>query len=68
MLSGAQSQLVSLWEVADVVTQEPMLDYYQRLLKGEGRSNALRATQLAMLAKSDRQHPYYWAGFIPIGL
>jgi CHAT domain-containing protein/Tfp pilus assembly protein PilF len=67
VLAGAQSQLVSLWNVADAPTQELMLDYYRRLLKGEGRSEALRATQLAMLANSARQHPYYWAGFIPIG-
>jgi CHAT domain-containing protein len=67
VLAGAQSQLVSLWDVADVATQELMLDYYQRLLKGEGRSEALRSAQLAMLAKPERQHPYYWAGFIPIG-
>jgi CHAT domain-containing protein/Tfp pilus assembly protein PilF len=67
VLAGAQSQLVSLWNVADAPTQELMLDYYQRLLKGEGRSAALRASQLVMLANPERQHPYYWAGFIPIG-
>jgi CHAT domain-containing protein/Tfp pilus assembly protein PilF len=67
VLAGAQSQLVSLWNVADVATQELMLDYYQRLLKGEGRSEALRSAQLATLAKPERQHPYYWASFIPIG-
>jgi CHAT domain-containing protein/Tfp pilus assembly protein PilF len=67
VLAGAQAQMVSLWDVADVATQELMQDYYQRLLKGEGRSQALRASQLAMLANPQRQHPYYWAGFIPIG-
>jgi tetratricopeptide (TPR) repeat protein/CHAT domain-containing protein len=67
VLAGAQAQLVSLWEVADVATQELMQNYYQRLLKGEGRSEALRSAQLTMLAKPERQHPYYWAGFIPIG-
>ena len=67
VLAGAQAQLVSLWNVADAPTQELMLDYYRRLLKGEGRSGALRASQLAMLANPERQHPYYWASFIPIG-
>jgi CHAT domain-containing protein len=67
VLAGAQSQLVSLWKVDDAATSELMTDYYQRLLKGEGRAAALRAVQRDMLANPSRQHPYYWAAFIPIG-
>jgi CHAT domain-containing protein len=67
VLAGAQAQVASLWKVADTATQELMVDYYQRLLKGEGRSGALRATQKAMMGNPARQHPYYWAAFIPIG-
>jgi CHAT domain-containing protein len=67
VLAGAQAQVASLWKVADAATQELMVDYYQRLLKGEGRSGALRASQRAMMANPARQHPYYWAAFIPIG-
>jgi len=44
-----------------------MVDYYQRLLKGEGRSAALREAQKAMIANPATQHPYYWAAFVPIG-
>ena len=67
VLAGAQAQLDSLWKVSDAATQELMVDYYQRLLKGEGRSGALRAAQKAMMLNPARQHPYYWAAFIPIG-
>ena len=67
VLAGAQTQLDSLWKVADTATQELMVDYYQRLLKGESRSGALRASQRSMMANPARQHPYYWAAFIPIG-
>ena len=67
VLAGAQAQLDSLWKVADTATQELMLDYYQRLLKGESRSGALRESQKAMMVNPARQHPYYWAAFIPIG-
>ncbi|NOU09179.1 MAG: CHAT domain-containing protein, partial [Nitrospira sp.] len=66
-LAGAQTQLVSLWKVEDGATRELMVDYYQRLLKGEGRSAALRAAQQAMLTNPAREHPCYWAAFIPIG-
>jgi len=44
-----------------------MVDYYQRLLSGEGRSDALRQVQLAMLQDAEYQHPYFWAAFIPSG-
>jgi CHAT domain-containing protein/Tfp pilus assembly protein PilF len=67
VLAGAQAQLDSLWKVADTATRELIVDYYQRLLKGEGRSGALRAAQKAMMANPARQHPYYWAAFISIG-
>jgi CHAT domain-containing protein len=53
--------------VADTAAQELMVDYYQRLLKGEGRSGALRAAQEAIMANPARQHPCYWAAFILIG-
>jgi len=67
VLAGAQTQLASLWKVDDAATKDLMVDYYQRLLDGEGRSGALRAAQKAMLANPERQHPYYWAAFVPIG-
>jgi len=67
VLAGAQTQIVSLWKVADTAAQELMVDYYQRLLKGEGRSGALRAAQEAMMVNPARQHPCYWAAFILIG-
>ena len=44
-----------------------MTAYYERLLAGEGRSEALRNVQLAMLKHDDTSHPYFWASFIPIG-
>ncbi|NOU09180.1 MAG: CHAT domain-containing protein [Nitrospira sp.] len=67
VLAGARTQLVSLWKVNDDAARELMVDYYQRLMKGEGRSGALRAAQQAMMANPSWQHPCYWAAFIPIG-
>ncbi|MGI0483423.1 CHAT domain-containing tetratricopeptide repeat protein, partial [Geminocystis sp. CENA526] len=46
VLAGAQSQLMSLWDVFDLTTQELMTNYYQRLMRGEARSNSLRQVQL----------------------
>jgi CHAT domain-containing protein len=67
VLADAHTQLVSLWKVDDAAARELMVDYYQRLLKDEGRSGALRAAQRAMMASPARQHPCYWAALVPIG-
>jgi CHAT domain-containing protein len=67
MLAGAQSQVTTLWNVADRTTSSLMIDYYKRLLQGGGRSAALRAAQLRLLNSTAYQHPYYWAAFVPIG-
>ena len=67
VLAGAETQVASLWKVADEVTKDLMVEYYQRLLQGEGRSAALRAAQRTMIMSQGRAHPYYWAAFVPIG-
>ncbi|MGB7439645.1 MAG: CHAT domain-containing protein, partial [Coleofasciculaceae cyanobacterium] len=66
-IAGAESQLISLWKVDDFGTKELMVKYYQRVLNKEGRSEAIRQTQLEMLASPQYQHPFYWASFIPSG-
>jgi CHAT domain-containing protein/Tfp pilus assembly protein PilF len=67
VVAGAQSHVMSLWEVADRPTRELMVDYYKGLQQNQGRSEALRNVQLQMLRRRDRQHPYYWAAFIESG-
>jgi CHAT domain-containing protein len=67
VLAGAQSHVMSLWEVADRPTRELMVDYYKGLQHQQGRSEALRNVQLQMLRRPGRQHPYYWAAFIESG-
>jgi CHAT domain-containing protein len=66
-LAGAETHVMSLWPVSDRWTRELMVAYYQRLMRGEGRSEALRQAQLEMLKNVKRRSPYYWAGFILSG-
>jgi CHAT domain-containing protein len=40
---------MSLWKVSDTATRDLMAAYYTRLMAGEGRGEALRQVQLAML-------------------
>lgn len=67
VLAGVQTQITSLWKVADEPTRRLMVDYYRGLLQGRGRSASLREAQRAMLAIPTRAHPYFWASFVPIG-
>ena len=67
VIAGSESQLISLWKVSDDATKDLMVAYYGRLIKGEGRSEALRQIQLEMLKSENYQHPFYWASFIISG-
>jgi CHAT domain-containing protein len=53
---------MSLWKVPDQATQELMVDFYERLGRGEYCAEALRKAQLALKAKWP--DPFYWGAFI----
>ncbi len=67
VIAGSQSQLLSLWLVADEGTKDLMVEYYQKIKAGKGRHEALREVQLEFLKDDKYSHPYYWASFIPSG-
>ncbi|HWZ81366.1 MAG TPA: CHAT domain-containing protein [Terriglobales bacterium] len=63
--AGAQSLLLSLWDVHDASTRDFMIAFYSRLAEGIAKPQAL---QLAMAEiRRARPHPYYWAPFSLIG-
>lgn len=65
---GAKSVLASLWPVADGSTAKLMADLYERRQKlGLSKAEALRQSQLALMAQSRYAHPFYWAPFILLG-
>ncbi len=66
-IAGAQTVVMSLWNVSDNSTATLMTGYYQRLAEGQGRSVAMRNTQLEMLGTEGSRHPYDWAGFVVVG-
>jgi CHAT domain-containing protein len=75
VLAGAETLVMSLWPVSDYMTRQMMTPYYTGLRAGLGRGDALRQAKLALLKKSDPQHParhpfehpFYWASFIQSG-
>lgn len=65
LYAGARSVLLTLWQVDDYSTAEFMGRFYQRLVAGASRADALND---AMRLVRDRfPHPYYWAPFVLIG-
>lgn len=67
VLAGARTQVLSLWKVDDAATADLMVAFYDRLLAGEPRGEALRQAKLEMLRSTDRAHPRYWASFVLSG-
>jgi CHAT domain-containing protein len=53
---------MSLWKVPDEQTRELMIDFYDRVLNGQGVADALRDAQLTM--KEKYRDPYFWGAFI----
>jgi CHAT domain-containing protein len=66
VLAGAESQVVTLWNVNDGSTPHLMKDYYDELARGTGRAEALRKAKLKMM-KTRYAHPYFWAPFVFAG-
>jgi CHAT domain-containing protein len=67
VLAGSETQVMTLWSVDDTVTTRLIVDYYKRLLSGEGRAEALRRAQLTLLRQPETRHPTFWAGLIQSG-
>jgi CHAT domain-containing protein/predicted negative regulator of RcsB-dependent stress response len=63
--SGAQSLLLTLWDVNDKSTSEFMASFYLRLGSAVSRATALQASIRAL--RSSYPHPYHWAPFVLMG-
>src|SRR5207248_1744214 len=69
LAAGARSLVMSLWPVEDQATTLLMQQFYQHLLDGETKAEALRAAQRHFLHHSTSMyaHPYFWAAFRLVG-
>ena len=63
--AGAQSLLLSLWDVHDSSTKEFMVAFYSQLQRGASKALALQHAMIELRARYP--HPYYWAPFSLIG-
>ena len=63
--AGADTLLLTLWNVRDRSITEFMKAFYRNVNAGLGKPMALRQTMLEMRAQYT--HPYYWAPFFLVG-
>jgi CHAT domain-containing protein len=60
--AGAQSTLLTLWDVQDYSTAQFMTAFYGHLATCADKASALR--QAALDLRKAYPHPYYWAPFV----
>ena len=67
--AGAQSVVVSLWNVNDAATAELMKTFYAGMKAGLGGAEALRRAKVSLATGANRawRHPYFWAPFVFVG-
>jgi|GEM_PF-6595796 len=67
VLAGSETILTSLWKVSDESAPALMEHYYSALVKGHGRSSALRHAKLQLRKTPEWDAPYHWAAFVSNG-
>jgi CHAT domain-containing protein len=68
LYAGASNVLVSLWQVSDMTTADLMVDFYDKLLAGMSKAEALAEAKRQMIRRDPGYaKPYYWAPFILVG-
>jgi CHAT domain-containing protein len=69
LAAGADTLVMSLWPVEDTATNELMQLFYQNLLRGDSKVQALRAAQCTLIHRTSAisSHPYFWAAFRLVG-
>lgn len=66
LVAGAKAIIMSLWKVDDAATQLLMTNFYTNLTKGMPKAKAFKQAQLQLMTKY--KEPYYWGGFVMMGL
>ncbi|HLK57164.1 MAG TPA: CHAT domain-containing tetratricopeptide repeat protein [Chthonomonadaceae bacterium] len=62
--AGAQSVLVSLWEIHDASTSAFMEAFYRALKAGKSKDMALQIAICEMTDHPQWSHPFHWAAFL----
>jgi CHAT domain-containing protein len=66
-VAGSPSLVASQWKVASDATTQLMLGFHANL-KTASQADALRQAALAVMKTPAYHHPFYWSGFVLMGL
>ncbi len=65
--AGCKSAVTTLWKVDDKATAEVLAKFYDYLLEGDAKDDALHKAKMDYLRNcktSDEANPFYWSGII----
>lgn len=65
--AGARTLVASHWQVPSRATETLMVGMFKDMQNGVGIAEALRRSQLAVVANPATANPFYWAAFTVIG-
>lgn len=68
--AGARNMVVSHWQVPSAATTELMSGLFKTWSSGgagQTVGDALRKSQLALVANESTAHPFFWAAFVAVG-
>jgi len=67
--SGTPNVVMSLWTVGDTSGKNLMIDFYEKLSKGQSKGKAMQEAKIRYLDSAEpvRQEPYYWSAYIITG-
>lgn len=65
-VAGAKTIIMSLWSVDDNATQQLMTLFYQNLLSGDTKKQALKEAQSDIMKKF--KSPFFWGAFVMVGV
>jgi CHAT domain/Tetratricopeptide repeat len=66
LVAGANALIMSLWKVDDAATQQLMTYFYTNWVKTGNKQKAFKLAQQQLMAKY--KEPYYWGGFVMMGM
>lgn len=67
--AGCPNIVMSLWPAPDKSTSKVMIDFYDHLVQGKTKDEALHEAKISFLEQADAisANPYFWGSFVFIG-